>query len=349
MTEVTDLPPLPPSPIPSESANLVDEVLIPRAQRDAKFYFNFVTFQVEDRLFMLPRHQFTQSATFFVDLLNPAVDEQIPITLEDVTKADFQALLNLMYPLDPTCSKPALSTAEWESVLKLTSRWFMLDLRKVAIDALSDLPPLHKIILAREYGVLHWLRDGYTHLASRAESLSVGDANTIGLNATLKIVAIREEPLQRRRDYYGGSLDISTSGPYVSAVHAEFAAELGVMGESQISAVERVKLARQYKVADWLSAALCELTQRREAISVEEVTELGLETSIALWKARERSLLSYGGSITPNSYMENFFAGELRRVRAVDERYNPPPLPATPDPYIASVSSQGEKKKKKKK
>ncbi|KAG5646615.1 hypothetical protein DXG03_002919 [Asterophora parasitica] len=126
MTDLADsLPPLPASPVPSEPVVLADylpqekPVLIPRAERHLKFYLDFVTFEVsasadtnpslieaenahwvEDRLFMVPKYQFTQRSTKFVaDFLGPTVDEQTPIKLEGVEKADFQALLSLMYPL----------------------------------------------------------------------------------------------------------------------------------------------------------------------------------------------------------------------------------------------------------
>ncbi|KAJ7452177.1 hypothetical protein B0H11DRAFT_2074649 [Mycena galericulata] len=88
----------------------------------------------------------------------------------------------------------ALSKDEWISALKLSTLWYFLDIRELAIQQLSDTPldAIERIVLAKRYDVADWLRAGYSELVRRPDSLSLEEAEEIGLVATVRIFQTRE-------------------------------------------------------------------------------------------------------------------------------------------------------------
>ncbi|RXW14139.1 hypothetical protein EST38_g11714 [Candolleomyces aberdarensis] len=70
-----------------------------------------VFFKVEDTIFQVPQHRFTEHSEIFADMfLMPQAgdaksvegkDKEHPILLESYKAADFKALVKLLYP--PTC------------------------------------------------------------------------------------------------------------------------------------------------------------------------------------------------------------------------------------------------------
>ncbi|KAF5383248.1 hypothetical protein D9615_004843 [Tricholomella constricta] len=254
--------------------------------RDSKFYMTMAVFEVEDSLFRVPTHYFRASTEFFnVDFDSAdASGDECHLKLEDVTQADFRALLNLMYPRSLTLTR-TLSDDEWVSVLKLSTNWMMLDVRRMAIEHLTSasIPPADRVILARTYNIADWLRSAYIDLAdvSIEVGISPEDAAKIGLESTLKLYRSRDSVLRIF------SLWVIGNKPLGSAVDDVFGHELQGLPRSSI---EKVLLARTYNVAEWLRSAYVELVERKESLTIEEAATLGYEAAIRLGGARERRL-----------------------------------------------------------
>ncbi|KAJ7631367.1 hypothetical protein DFH06DRAFT_1005234, partial [Mycena polygramma] len=131
---------------------------------------------VEERSFKVPRYHFEHSSEFFATIFTlPAVDavqgegqsDEDPFILEGISLVDFERLLEVFYPLDiPQILSMAKN--DWISALKLSTLWYFLDARDLAIKQLNDrgdIGSVERILLARQYDVASWLRRGYTDLA----------------------------------------------------------------------------------------------------------------------------------------------------------------------------------------
>ncbi|KAJ7314358.1 hypothetical protein DFH08DRAFT_716740, partial [Mycena albidolilacea] len=165
---------------------------------DENYYFETITFQVEGRIFNVPRYHFERSSEIFATMLTlPAGDgvhpeghsADYPVVLEGVSSADFRALLKVLYPDIPRVltmpggAKNWLMKDEWISVLKLSTQWRFLDARKLAIQQLqsrSDIESVERVVLARQYDVAAWLRIGYTELVQRRDVIYREEAEKIG-------------------------------------------------------------------------------------------------------------------------------------------------------------------------
>ncbi|KAJ7718601.1 hypothetical protein DFH07DRAFT_700851, partial [Mycena maculata] len=164
--------------------------------------------KVEGKLFKVPRRYFEENSEIFATIftLPPGAnspldgsDDDVPFKLEGIRSNDFHSLLKVLYPLNAHriwFSRPSLllSKNEWISVLKLSTQWFFLDIRALAIENLSDTPidAIERIILAKRYDVVDWLQAGYSELVRRPDSLSLEEAAEIGLAATVQIFQTRE-------------------------------------------------------------------------------------------------------------------------------------------------------------
>jgi len=97
--------------------------------------------------------------------------DEHPIVLEGYLSADFNCLLRIILPrsedMTGASAKDLMSKAEWRSVLKLATAWRMHAARELAIKKLTELrlPPIEMILIAREYRVPAWLREGVVALA----------------------------------------------------------------------------------------------------------------------------------------------------------------------------------------
>ncbi|KAJ7020612.1 hypothetical protein C8F04DRAFT_1317151 [Mycena alexandri] len=179
----------------------------PNPTPDDTYYLETITFQVEDRLFKVPRYHFERNSEIHATALTlPAgshtvegTSDQNPVKLEGIGYGDFRALLKVLYPLrNPMESMPK---EEWISVLKLSTMWCLLETRALAIERLTVhvQNTVQGIILGREYHVEDWVRSGYETLAQRG--LSLNDAEVIGWETATKIYAIREELLVTEMGY----------------------------------------------------------------------------------------------------------------------------------------------------
>lgn len=88
--------------------------------------------------------------------------------------------------------------------------------------------------------------------------------------------------------------------------------------------VERVVLARVYKVPEWLQTGYRELAVRMGMMSDEEAQKIGYRTAIQVWHVREEywrhARSGYGFAV--DSQVEGVFAEELKEIRAAYAEYN---------------------------
>ncbi|KAJ7631360.1 hypothetical protein DFH06DRAFT_1005297 [Mycena polygramma] len=187
-------PPAVPVPVPTATQPAAPAHTGPRHQM---YYLENITFKVEDGIFKVPRYHFEHSSEIFATTFTlPAADavqgegqsDDNPFILEGISRIDFERLLKVLYPLD---IPQILSMAkdDWISVLKLSTLWYFLDARDLAIKQLNDrgdIGSVERILLARQYDVASWLRMGYTDLARREEGISLEDAEKIGWQTTVE-------------------------------------------------------------------------------------------------------------------------------------------------------------------
>ena len=92
---------------------------------------------------------------------------------------------------------PSLSKEEWLSILTLASRWKFLRLRKAAIfalDHLTTLTSLSKILFGRDLSIPNWVIDGFVGLV-HATTITDEEAHQIDSgaeNTVYKLFRIRE-------------------------------------------------------------------------------------------------------------------------------------------------------------
>ncbi|KAL0057599.1 hypothetical protein AAF712_015747, partial [Marasmius tenuissimus] len=155
------------------------------------YFWDFVIFQVEDQLFKVPKLRFADNPhppfdEIFTGIRDATLGEpeegespDRPIILEQIAKVDFQRFLDALYPkpqyiVDTSPNDHASDVAEtekWFSVLKLSSLWNFILMRKTAIHHLSHLSisasftPIDYILVGKEHGVLHWFLKGVIPIA----------------------------------------------------------------------------------------------------------------------------------------------------------------------------------------
>ncbi|KAJ6618890.1 hypothetical protein B0H10DRAFT_1947289 [Mycena sp. CBHHK59/15] len=179
----------------------------PRLNRDQRYYMDTVTFQVEERIFKVPRYHFEHSSEIFATTFTlPSGDngtpegtsDQNPLRLEGISSVDFERLLQVLYPLKMPPSIDDIPKDEWISVLKLATMWYFLDLRGLAIKRLAGqlTDSVERIVLARKYDVADWLRRGYTDLARREQGISADEAALLGWECAFRISQVREEAIK---------------------------------------------------------------------------------------------------------------------------------------------------------
>ncbi|KAF7354223.1 hypothetical protein MVEN_01110100 [Mycena venus] len=175
---------------------------------DKTYYLDSIIFQVEDRLFKVPRYHFERNSEIFASTFMLPVtgdvegsSDQNPVKLEGISSVDFERLLVVLYPLEDPM--PTLSKDHWISVLKLSTLWRLLATRALAIRHLDAevRNGAEGIVLGKKYHVASWLRSGYTALSRSAHgAISLADAEMIGWETATKIYRIREEAAHKRQN-----------------------------------------------------------------------------------------------------------------------------------------------------
>ncbi|KAF8161463.1 hypothetical protein B0H34DRAFT_796252 [Crassisporium funariophilum] len=171
----------------------------PLLHKDDSYFMDTspVIFQVEDRLFKVPRYQFLQGSKIFQIMLKKAAsdnmgsNEDCPIKLsQDITHTDFGTLLkltnaaNILYcnRMD-ICPQPVYLMAIYVSGTLALS-----ELQK----SMSEMSPFSKIDLGRRHSHSPWVIEGYKELIRRADTLTDGEVTLLGYPATVCLLRIRE-------------------------------------------------------------------------------------------------------------------------------------------------------------
>ncbi|KAG6815290.1 hypothetical protein H0H93_010323 [Arthromyces matolae] len=274
------------------------------------------------------------------DTTNSPVTEEISGEVAHIVVKDDQyymqfatllALLKLIYPLHPS-EQPVLSKSEWISVLKLSSLWTMIDLRELAIKSLERLGLIRKVVLARTYGIITWLKESYIDLASRYETPSMDDAQRLGLETTVKLFNIREMRWVGQAMENEPSVTMSET-----VVDEEFIGELqGIQSARDSDIIDRILWAKSRGHPQSLRLAYIDLVTRETPISVEEALKLGHDTTIHVLRSRERLLRIKGWSRDIDvrclsSGMWYDFEEEFGTVASVSALYAPKQVTMTTD------------------
>ncbi|TFK19169.1 hypothetical protein FA15DRAFT_697682 [Coprinopsis marcescibilis] len=208
------------------------------------FCWEPIWFKVEDELFCVPRSGFAAAKDSVFDNMfsvpAPGVpvegrDKEHPIGLEGYKKQDVICLLKYMYPTTthffagPETVTRELTKEEWLSVLKLATKWDMMDIRKTAIQWLSRpnvLTSNEKLSLGREFRVRDWVAVGIKELTSDA-SVGLVQLRVHGLETAAQILDIRgQSGYQYSYNQYipGFLIDAGKASQLTDSV---FATELG--------------------------------------------------------------------------------------------------------------------------
>jgi len=236
----------------------IDEEEDPTPSVHPNFNFELVVFQVGEILFRVIKNGFQVPGTIFEAMFALPVSGDIPveggsldspIVLEGVDERHFQVFLRALYPFigQPTVTK----YEDWVGVLQLATMWEFTEIREKAIAALSALNPerelTEKISIGAQYGIVDWLRDGYTDLVQRP-TLKIEDLRgspfPITWEAAAKIYCARESLLPNFSNYSccGGSYyGPSYSNPprhcrcrMVAAVNRVFEADFEAMKDNPV-------------------------------------------------------------------------------------------------------------------
>lgn len=138
-------------------------------------------------------------------------NDEHPFALREVSATDFERLLWVLYPLcvlsfivqskltnltgreDPT--KQPTTVEEWISVLKLSTKFQIDDVRPLAASRLHALPidPIRKITIWDEYHLdPKLLTSSYVALCQRTEPLTLPMTMALGLKNFTKLAAARD-------------------------------------------------------------------------------------------------------------------------------------------------------------
>ncbi|KAJ7288882.1 hypothetical protein C8J57DRAFT_1495141 [Mycena rebaudengoi] len=96
-----------------------------------------------------------------------------------------------------------------------------------------------------------------------------------------------------------------------------------------IGSAERIQLARQYDVANWLRMGCIALAQRHETLSPEEAEKVGWKTAFQLCWVREKALRDYASTNALKNFtyyfgradVESIFGEEFREAELTSEAF----------------------------
>ncbi|KAL5532858.1 hypothetical protein ACEPAF_4632 [Sanghuangporus sanghuang] len=169
-------------------------------QRDEQFYYTLITFEVENFLFRVPRRPFEIESSVFKEMFELPSDgssdgntDEKPLALSGITVESFRAFLRVLFD-SAYGLQSELQQDEWISVLQLSHMWSCDRLFALAISKLSvlEVDPILKIMLAKTYNIEAWLPPAYFSLVTRAEPLTLEDAEKLGMETTIKLTEVRE-------------------------------------------------------------------------------------------------------------------------------------------------------------
>ncbi|KAJ3527408.1 hypothetical protein NMY22_g9801 [Coprinellus aureogranulatus] len=206
--------------------------------RHSKYYFDDTTviFQVEGGvLFKVHKHFLQRESSVFQSMFScppesagpEGTADNKPIVLPEVKAEEFEALLDYFYepprslenalPSSWLCKEATAENEEGKAeqtftamrllnLLSVAHRFDFENARYFAIEGLekrmSQFTPVDRILLSRRFDVDQWLRPAYVDLCRREKSLSIAEAQQLGLETTTLIAQAREafveEKIERR-------------------------------------------------------------------------------------------------------------------------------------------------------
>ncbi|KAH8996872.1 hypothetical protein EDB92DRAFT_1793222, partial [Lactarius akahatsu] len=152
--------------------------------------------QVDGTLYCVHRYFFARDSVYFSKRfaqLDIREHEALPtiISIGDVERKDFEALLSVLYPANFEAHE--LTYEQWKSVLHLSTRWGFASLRKLALKSIKP-PTSHDLfVLARTYSVDHWVLPALTALCGRSLPLSLDEARQMSMDDVILVATVREE------------------------------------------------------------------------------------------------------------------------------------------------------------
>ncbi|KAJ8454117.1 hypothetical protein ONZ45_g19431 [Pleurotus djamor] len=178
----------------------------PQYKHDDQFYFDFIVFLVEDRLFKVPRNRFMAESPVFRTMTefppgpNLQVDgmsDEQPLRLDLVGREEFISLLRFFFPSDV---KIILNAREWCHILRLANMWDMQAVRSHAMTRLAGtLTTSSKLAVAIDHNIEEWILPTLETLVFSSEAIMPGDLSNMGAQNTNII-----------RDIFGELLDIAS-------------------------------------------------------------------------------------------------------------------------------------------
>ncbi|KAK0212380.1 hypothetical protein DFS33DRAFT_1280970 [Desarmillaria ectypa] len=190
--------------------------------RNMAFYWETSVFLVEDELFRAPRYQFINHSDTFKAMFTLPQGQNInvegssddnPIRLQGIGKLDFERLLKYMYPtnIPPVLTRPL---EDWISILKLSTMWFMTDIRNHVIPKIIErhleIDVIERITLGRKYDLPALVTSGVTTLVNQDGGVSEVQAEALGWDTALRIQWVRDKLLTDRlgRSYTFGESQV---------------------------------------------------------------------------------------------------------------------------------------------
>ncbi|KAI9441600.1 hypothetical protein H4582DRAFT_2073767 [Lactarius indigo] len=155
-----------------------------------------VTFLIDGTLYCVHRYFFSRDSIYFSTRfaqLGIRDHEALPtiISIGDVERKDFEALLSVLYPAN--FEGHELTYGQWKSVLHLSTRWGFVSLRRLAVESIKPPTPHDKLILARTFLINHWVLPALAALCERTLPLSLDEARQMRMEDVILVATVREE------------------------------------------------------------------------------------------------------------------------------------------------------------
>ncbi|KAG9037989.1 hypothetical protein FRB95_003382 [Tulasnella sp. JGI-2019a] len=155
-----------------------------------------ISLVVQDTLYEVPERTLKQSI-YFSDVLYAGRDTHLPLMLDDVTVFEMDSLLTVIDAPAIGNALEALKIDEWSAVLRLASKWGFTAVRQHAINIFDtrfyDQDPFSRLDLARKCQVSKWFPPAYRQLCERPDSLTLAEAQQLGLPQFVAICRIRDD------------------------------------------------------------------------------------------------------------------------------------------------------------
>ncbi|KAK1218665.1 hypothetical protein PQX77_018638 [Marasmius sp. AFHP31] len=167
--------------------------------KNAQYCWELLHFKVENELFIVPSTHFASNPNPpFKDIFSLKLPPTHwtgaegrspinPIVLEQISKVDFERFLSVLYPNSSLILYDSIDSASWLSVLKLSTTWHFIALRKMAIRCLSntkrkDFTAFDRLKAAQQYSIPEWFRSSINQIVHQAvlEGISDKDAAIVG-------------------------------------------------------------------------------------------------------------------------------------------------------------------------